>query len=126
MKLLGLLISLLTLTSLTSMAADQKEPIYRHVVLFQFKKDVKKEKVEEAVKRFRSLKKDIKEIQSFEWGNECSPEGLAAGVTHCFLLSFKDQKSFNTYLHHAKHKEFVDFIKPLVEKPIVVDYTAKP
>ena len=32
------------------------------------------------------LKIDL--IKGYEWGTDCSPEGLQQGLTHCFFLTF--------------------------------------
>ena len=100
--------------------------VYRHVVLFQYKKSVTAEQVAQATKRFKALKEAIPEIAGFEWGKQCSPEGLDQGVTHCYFLTFKDKKDFTVYLKHAKHEAFVKTVLPLLEKPIVVDFVTEP
>ena len=94
----------------------------RHVVLFKFKADATKEQIREIVAGFQALPKKIDGITGFEYGTDVSPEGLADGFTHCFLVTFKDSKSRDTYLPHAAHKEFVALALPKVEKVLVVDY----
>jgi stress responsive alpha/beta barrel protein len=97
----------------------------RHVVLFKFKAEATKEQVQEIVAGFQALPKKIDGITAFEYGTDVSPEGLADGFTHCFLVSFKDAKSRDAYLPHAAHKEFVALALPRVEKVLVVDYFAR-
>ena len=97
----------------------------RHVVLFKFKAEATKEQVQEIVSGFQGLPKKIEGISAFEYGTDVSPEGLADGFTHCFLVTFKDANSRDAYLPHPAHKEYVGLALPKVEKVLVVDYFAK-
>jgi lysophospholipase L1-like esterase len=94
----------------------------RHVVLFKFKKDVTPEQIKEVEKAFGELPKKIDAIDSFEWGTDNSPEMLAQGYTHCFLVTFRDEKGRETYLPHPEHKKFVELALPRIESALVVDY----
>jgi hypothetical protein len=97
----------------------------RHVVLFKFKADATKEQIQEIVAGFQALPKKIDGITAFEWGTDNSPEGLADGFTHCFVVTFKDAKSRDAYLPHPAHKGFVEVLLPRLEKVLVVDYFAQ-
>jgi hypothetical protein len=97
----------------------------RHVVLFKFKPEATKEQIDQIVAGFQALPKKIDGITAFEWGTNNSPEGLAEGFTHCFVVSFKDAKSRDAYLPHQAHKEFVAILLPRLEKVLVVDYFAQ-
>ena len=78
-------------------------------------------KVEEA---FRKLPSEIKEIKAFEWGTNNSPEKLNNGFTHCFFVSFRSEKDREVYLPHPAHKAFVEILKPVLDKVLVLDYWA--
>jgi lysophospholipase L1-like esterase len=93
----------------------------RHVVLFKFKADVTKEQIAEVERAFAELPKKIDVIDGFEWGTNNSPEGLAQGYTHCFLVTFRDEKGREVYLPHPEHKKFVDMALPRIESALVVD-----
>jgi hypothetical protein len=97
----------------------------RHVVLFKFKPDATKEQIQEVVAGFQALPKKIDGITAFEWGTDVSPEKLADGFTHCFVVTFKDAASRDAYLPHQAHKDFVAIALPRVEKVLVVDFFAK-
>ena len=97
----------------------------RHVVLFQFKEQTAPERVKQIEDAFRQLPSKIPTVVDFEWGTNNSPEGLADGFTHCFLVTFKDEKGREVYLPHPAHQEFVGLLKPHLEKVLVVDYFAK-
>lgn len=101
-------------------AADGKR--LRHVVLFKFKPDVTKEQIAEVERAFGELPKKIDVIDAFEWGTNNSPEMLAQGYTHCFLVTFRDEKGREEYLPHPEHKKFVDMALPRIESALVVDY----
>lgn len=113
------------LFSVSFLIAQEKESrMLRHVVLFKFKDTSSKEDVQKVVDAFRSLKTSIPQVAEFEFGTDNSPEGLANGFTHCFLITFKSEADRDVYLPHPKHKEFVEILKPHLDKVQVIDYWA--
>ena len=104
---------------------EEKASMLRHVVLFKFKDDVDKKLIEKVEDAFRALPNHIPEVKDFEWGTNNSPEGLDDGFTHCFFVSFADEAGREVYLPHPKHKEFVEVLKPVLDKVLVLDYWAK-
>ena len=74
---------------------------------------------------FRALPQQIKEIKSFEWGTNNSPENLNQGFTHLFLVSFATEQAREVYLPHPAHKAFVEVLKPHLDKVLVLDYLSK-
>jgi hypothetical protein len=103
---------------------EKGEAMLRHVVMFKFKDTSSKEDIQKVVDAFRSLKTSIPTVGAFEFGVNNSPEGLDNGFTHCFLITFKTEKDREAYLPHPKHKEFVDVLKPHLDKVQVIDYWA--
>ena len=106
-------------------AAEQKEAprkLLRHVVLFKFKEGTSKEEIQQIEEAFRGLPGKIDAIRDFEWGTDVSPEGKSKGFSHCFFVTFADEKGRDTYLPHAAHKEFVKLVGPHVADVCVVDY----
>ena len=112
------------LTSVKSSAEPKDAPrkLLRHVVLFQFKEGTTKEQVKQIEDAFRGLPGKIDAIRDFEWGTDVSPEGKSKGFTHCFFVTFADEKGRDEYLPHAAHKDFVKIVGPHVENVCVVDY----
>lgn len=103
--------------------ADSKDgKLLRHVVLFKFKDTSSKEDIQKVVEGFRQLPSKIPEVANFEFGTNNSPEGLADGFTHCFFVTFKSEKDRDAYLPHKAHTEFVNVLKPHLDKVLVVDY----
>jgi Stress responsive A/B Barrel Domain len=108
-------------TKMTAPAAK----VLRHVVLFKFKETSSAEDVKAVEDAFRALPSKIKEVKSFEWGKNNSPEGINDGLTHCFFVTFASEKDRETYLPHPAHKAFVEVLKPHLDKVVVVDYWAE-
>lgn len=120
-----------TVTSLfngTQTSAQPKEAVkkmLRHVVLFKFKDGTTKEQIKEIETAFGGLPSKIDTIRDFEWGTDVSPEGKSKGFTHCFFVTFADEKGRDAYLPHAAHKDFVKVIGPHVADVCVVDFWAQ-
>ena len=131
MKVLLLALSLsLTFMSSNSLADHHKETaakpsVYRHVVCFKFKDDATKNQITAIEKAFAALPSKINSITGYEWGTNVSPENLAQGYTHCFIVSFKDKKGLESYLPHKDHKAFVEQLLPILDKAFVIDFVAK-
>jgi len=117
---------LITATAIAPFCFAEEKPakMLRHIVMFQFKESSSKADVQKVVDAFRSLKTSIPQVAAFEYGTDNSPEGLANGFTHCFLVTFKTEADRGVYLPHPKHKEFVEILKPHLEKVQVLDYWA--
>jgi hypothetical protein len=124
MKLTALLSTFLAmaLLSISALAADA--PL-RHVVHFKFKPQADQTQVQKVVEEFAALRAKISGIQSLEYGNNVSPEGLDQGYTHCWVLTFKNATDRDAYLVHPDHKTFVELVKPLLDGALVVDFFAK-
>lgn len=97
----------------------------RHVVLFKFKDAATPQQIKEIETAFANLPKQIPTIKGFEWGTNISPEGLAQGYTHCFVLTFTNEADRDAYLPHPAHKAFGQSLGPILDKVCVVDYKLK-
>ena len=91
----------------------------RHIVLFGFKKEVEADAV---VRRFAALRDQVPGIEAFEWGVNCSPEGLNHGLTHAFTLTFATAEARDAYLTHPIHAAFGEWVRPQLEAATVLDY----
>jgi hypothetical protein len=94
----------------------------RHLVLFGFTDDVSREVIVAAARRFAQLRTLVPGIETFEWGENVSPEGLANGHTHAFVLTFLSLEARDAYLIHPDHVEFTKWVKPLLARATVVDF----
>lgn len=118
----------LTLGALTTQAATPprkpvKSAMVEHIVLFKFKPETTPEKVAEIIAAFEALPSKIKEIKSFKWGTNNSPENLNKGLTHAFILTFDSEKDRDAYLPHPAHKAFGGIVGPWLAEVTVVDFT---
>jgi Stress responsive A/B Barrel Domain len=119
----ALLIGITALGGATGTMGENK--VLRHVVLFKFKEGTTAEQVKQVEDAFRALPGRIKQVKGFEWGTNVSPENLAQGYTHCFLLTFSSDHDRDAYLVDPAHKEFGNVLKPYLEKVLVVDFWVK-
>jgi hypothetical protein len=103
-------------------AAQKPARVLRHVVLFKFKDGTTPEQIKKVEAAFCELPKKIPTISAFEWGTDVSPEKMSQGFTHCFLVTFKTEEDRNAYLPSQAHKDFVEVLKPYLDKALVVDY----
>src|SRR3954466_9980019 len=108
--------------ALSASAADRK--LY-HVVSFKFKETATKEQIKQVEDAFRDLKNKVKEIQTYEWGTNVSPEKHDKGFTHAFILSFKSDKDRDTYIEHPDHKAFGKMLGPILADVFVIDFWAE-
>ena len=125
-------VTILLSGALTEMSAHAAAPgssasekVFRHVVLFKFKDGTTDEQVQEVVDAFRDLKNKIDVIQDFEYGTDLSVENRSQGFTHCFFVTFADEKGRDAYLPHPAHKAFGRWSARCLDKVLVVDYWAK-
>ena len=126
--LVALLFGTLLLFALPAPAAEgSKERTGKlyHVVSFKFKESASKEQIKQVEDAFRDLKKKVKEIQSYEWGTNVSPEKHDKGFTHGFILSFKNEKDRDAYLVHPDHKAFGKTLGPVLADVFVIDFWAE-
>jgi Stress responsive A/B Barrel Domain len=98
--------------------------VLRHVVLFGFANGTSEQTISDVVRRFGDLKLLVPDVLSFEWGQNCSVEGLDKGHTHAFVLTFPSEEARDVYLPHPAHKAFADWAGPHLSSVTVVDYWA--
>ena len=94
----------------------------RHVVLFGFEEGTTPDEVKAIEKKFASLPSEIPFIKAYEWGLDCSPEGLQKGHTHCFLVTFESEADRDAYLVHPAHKDLGKLLSGKLKNVTVVDY----
>lgn len=103
-------------------AEDQK--VLRHIVLYKFKDGLPAADLQEVIDTFAALPSKIDTIVGFEHGTNVSPEGKSEGLTHAFVVSFRDEAGRDVYLKHPAHLAYVDVVKNRREKVVVLDYWA--
>lgn len=115
-------VAILILTVGLAFASSAADGRLYHVVSFKFKESASKEQIKQVEDAFRDLKKKIKEIQSYEWGTNVSPEKHDKGFTHAFILTFKSDQDRDAYLVHPDHKAFGKIVGPVLADVFVVDF----
>ena len=120
--LVALLLTLLISGALmTAQAADK----LNHVVSFKFKSTATPEDIKKVEEAFQALKKKIPQVESLEWGTNVSKENRDKGFTHCWILTFKNEKDRDGYIQHPEHAAFVKVALPSVDDVFVIDFWAK-
>lgn len=97
----------------------------RHIVLLGFSPQATGAQIETVERAFCALVDSIPGIDAFEWGRDVSPEGLARGHSHCFVLTFADEAARDAYLPHPAHQAFVKRMKPILATVTVLDYAVQ-
>ena len=103
-----------------SATADAK--LLRHIVLYKFREGLPEAEVQAVVDKFCAMAAKINTVVSLEHGLNNSAEGKSDGLTHAFIVTFRDAAGRKTYLKHPAHLDYVQFAKDRREKVVVFDY----
>jgi hypothetical protein len=112
--------------SLSAIQAQDKVGKLKHIVLFTFKASSTPQEVENVAKTFAALYGKVPQVKKMEWGINMSPEHLDQGFTHCFTLTFNNEKDLADYQQNPDHIAFQAVLKPHMDKVFVVDYFVAP
>ncbi|WP_245258829.1 MULTISPECIES: Dabb family protein [unclassified Chelatococcus] len=85
-------------------AATAGGPRVRHVVLVRFATGTEQGEIEAVFDALANLRAVVPGMLGFEGGHDTSPEGLARGYTHGFVVDFADAAARDAYLAHPDHK----------------------
>jgi hypothetical protein len=121
MNRLTLLCALTLIMATNALAAGK----LNHVVSFKFKSTATPDEIKKVETAFEALKKNISEIVSLEWGTNVSKENKDKGFTHCFILTFKNEKDRDAYINHPEHKAFGKIVHGILEDAFVIDFLGK-
>lgn len=124
MKILASLLCSLMISGLISTARADTDKL-DHVVCFKFKTTATPQDIANVEQAFQALKQKIPLIKSLEWGTNVSKEQRDKGFTHCFILSFKNEKDRDTYIDHPQHKAFGKLVGPVLDDVFVIDFWSK-
>jgi hypothetical protein len=103
-------------------AAEPGGKALRHIVLYKFKAEITPAQVQEVVDAFSALPTKIDTIIGYEHGTNVSTENKSEGITHCFVVTFRDEQGRDAYLAHPAHQAYVNVVRDRREKVIVLDY----
>jgi len=102
--------------------AKEEGKVLRHIVMYKFKDSTTPEQVQQVIDAFSGLPKKVDGIVGFEHGPNTSTEGKSEGMTHVFVVTFKDEAALAAYLKHPAHDAYVLVVKDKREKVLVFDY----
>src|SRR3954466_8665706 len=105
-------------------SASAADKVLRHVVMYKFKDDLGPAQLKEVIDAFCALPKKVNTIIGFEHGTNVSKEGKSEGVTHVFVVTFKNEADVAAYIVTPAHDEFVELARDRREKVVVFDYWA--
>ncbi|MEE4260208.1 MAG: Dabb family protein [Bacteroidales bacterium] len=94
----------------------------RHIVMIQFKDRMTKD--EEAAKlkmMLENLKSEIPSLYTMDVGLNISTKPTAFDLV--LTADFENETGLNAYRIHPAHQEVLDYLKKVMEKTAVVDYT---
>lgn len=101
-------------------------PRVKHVVLMRFKPDTPPSTVADLLAALHDLRHKVPGLLDVSSGPNSSPEGLAKGFTHGFVMTFADEASRDGYLPHPDHEAVKARVLPWldggVDGVIVVDW----
>jgi len=92
----------------------------KHIVLFDFKDENKKDNIERAKEMLLALVGDVPTLKKMEVGVNFSQEERAMDLS--IYTEFEDRAGLEAYAIHPKHLEVVAFIKTVVSGSKVSDY----
>jgi len=104
-------------------SADAAEKL-QHVVCFKFKSSAAPADLKKVEEAFVAMKKKISLITALEWGTNVSKEQRDKGFTHCFIVTFKNEKDRDAYIVHPEHKAFIGVAGPVIDDVFVIDFLA--
>ena len=93
----------------------------KHIVMFDFKNENKKENLEKAKTMLEALLESIPSLKAMEVGINFSQEERAMDLS--LYSTFEDHAGLEAYAIHPAHLEVVRFIKSVATASKVSDYT---
>jgi len=93
----------------------------KHIVMFDFKDENKKENLEKAKAMLEALLESIPTLKNMEVGINFSQEDRAMDLS--LYAEFEDKAGLEAYAIHPAHLEVVTFIKSVATASKVSDYT---
>lgn len=118
----GVVLAMNVLTARDARADETPGRLLRHIVMYKYRDNLTPAQIDEVVAAFAALEKKIDSIVSLERGTNVSPEGKSEGLTHVFVVTFRDAGGRDAYLTHPAHLDYVKLASTRREKVVVFDY----
>jgi hypothetical protein len=94
----------------------------KHIALIKFKTETTEQQIDELFEQILDLSENVEGIEDYVAGPNCSPEGLAQGMTHGLVMTFSDVAARDAYVPHPEHERVKNLILPLAESVLVFDF----
>ena len=101
---------------------QESNPKVKHIALLKFKEGTSQEQVDDVFNQLLDLSENVPAIDDYVAGPNNSPEGLAEGFTHGFVMTFHDAAARDAYLTNPDHERFKSNALPVIDKVIVFDF----
>lgn len=100
-----------------------RNPVVKHILLVKFTAQTSSQDLTSLEHAFYQLQSDIAGIESVEFGENNSPEGLSKDYSHAILITFSDVAARDAYLTNSFHETLKVFFVPMIDDIIVFDYS---
>jgi hypothetical protein len=97
--------------------------VVKHILLVKFKAHTCAQDLTNLEQAFYQLKSEIAGIESVEFGENNSPEGLNKGYSHGIVIAFRDLAARDAYLTDSFHETLKLSFVPMIEDIVVLDYS---
>jgi hypothetical protein len=94
----------------------------KHVVLFRFKPGTSEARIAELYQQVHALVQCVPGLLDCCGGPNCSTEGLNRGLTHGFIMTFRDPTARDGYLVHPDHELVKQALLNAIDDALVVDF----
>ena len=101
---------------------QESNPKVKHIALLKFKEGTSQEQIDDVFSQLLDLSENVAGIDDYVAGPNNSPEGLAEGFTHGFVMTFHDAAARDAYLTNPDHERFKSNALPVIDKVIVFDF----
>lgn len=94
----------------------------KHIALFKFKPEVTEDQIDEIFDQILNATEEIPGIEDYVSGVDSSPEGLAQGYTHGFIMTLTDAAARDAYLTHPEHEKVKQLLLAHVDSVLAFDF----
>lgn len=98
----------------------------KHFGVFRFKPGITAERIEDCFAEMRAMVGRIPGLLDMIHGPYESPEGLADGFTHGFVMTFESAAARDAYLPCPEHERVKAIVVPCLERVVVFDFAVDP
>ena len=94
----------------------------KHIALIRFKEGTPDSIIANLFTDLQRLSRTLPGAVDYSYGRDSSPESLAQGFTHGFVMTFADPSARDAYLVDPEHVSIKENILPHVQSVVVLDY----